>query len=63
MNIFKGVFKSVDLSPTLSTFFYKTLQKYFSMVDKNEILWSWAKDVMSCAQQKNVMLRYNNKEQ
>ena len=45
-----GLIKAADLSRTLSVFLYKTLQQYFSMVDKNDILWSWAKDLMGSAQ-------------
>ena len=33
-----GLIKAADLSRTLSVFLYKTLQQYFSMVDKNDIL-------------------------
>ena len=50
MQLFQWVFKAADLSRTLSAFFYKTLQQYFSVVDKNDMLWSWGKNVMSCAQ-------------
>ena len=47
MQLFQSVFKAADLSCTLSTFFYKTfLQQCFSIVDKNDILWSWTNNLM-----------------
>ena len=50
MQLFQWVFKAADLLRTFSVFLYKILQQYFSMVDKNDILWSWPKDLMGCAQ-------------
>ena len=50
MQLFQWVFKAADFSITLDAFFYKTLRRSFSMEDKNDILWSWVKDLMGCAQ-------------
>ena len=47
--LFQRLFKAADLSITLSAFFYKTLRQYFCMMDKNDILWSWVKDLMGWA--------------
>ena len=50
MQLFQWVSKAADLLRTLSVFLNKTLQQYFSMVDKSNILWSWVKDLMGYAQ-------------